>query len=72
MNNTFTENEQLRRELRDFHGSGFFAWQFASASAATAWDTWHYDEEKYWGGFSREPIDFASYTLPDWAIGPFS
>jgi len=64
-------DQQLRRELCEFHGTGFFAWQFASTSAATAWDTWHYDEEKYWGGFSREPVDLAGYTLPDWAIGPF-
>jgi len=65
------EQRQLRHELRDFHGTGFFQWQFSSADQVRAWDDWHYDEERYWGGFSREPFDPATYTLPAWAIGPF-
>ncbi len=68
---TEEELRNLKRELRDFHGTGFFDWQFASAGHARAWDEWHYDEARYWGGFSREPIDLGD-TLPDWAIGPFT
>ena len=36
-----------------------------------SWAERHYDETRYWGGFSREPLDLATYRLPDWAIGPF-
>jgi predicted GH43/DUF377 family glycosyl hydrolase len=66
------EKQNLKIELRKFHGEGFFDWQFTSASQKKRWEEWHYDEEKYWGGFSREPFDSASYRLPDWAIGPFT
>jgi len=52
-------------KLEDFFGDGFFDWQFTDKAE------WKYDEEKYWGGFSREPIDMTNYSLPDWAIGPF-
>ena len=31
-----------------------------------------YNEERYWGGFSRDPVDLKNYQLPEWAIGPFS
>jgi len=61
----------LRELLREFHGSGFFPWQFSSENQKQRWTEWHYDEAKYWGGFSREPFDPAEYRLPDWAIGPF-
>ncbi len=65
------EQQQLKRELRDFHGTGFFDWQFASEGHAQAWENWHYDEARYWGGFSHAPLP-ADYTLPGWAIGPFT
>ncbi len=65
------EKKELRELLSDFHGNGFFQWQFSNEDHKKRWSEWHYDEEKYWGGFSREPFDPASYVLPDWAIGPF-
>lgn len=65
------EQQDLQRELREFHGDGFFAWQAADDAEASPWADWHYDEDKYWGGFSREPFDTAGYVLPEWAIGPF-
>ena len=64
------EKRKLKIELRKFHGAGFFDWQFASEAHKKRWEEWHYDEEKYWGGFSREPLP-DGYRLPDWAIGPF-
>ena len=66
-----TDNKELREQLRDFHGDGFFQWQFSSEDHKKRWAEWRYDEDKYWGGFSREPFDPATYRLPDWAIGPF-
>jgi len=63
--------QQLKRALRDFHGQGVFEWQFISADHARAWDEWHYDEARFWGGFSRDPVDPAADNYPDWAIGPF-
>lgn len=66
------EQKELREQLRSFHGDGFFQWQFSNEEHKNRWSEWHYDEEKYWGGFSREPFDTASYVLPDWAIGPFA
>jgi predicted GH43/DUF377 family glycosyl hydrolase len=73
MPNNLNENEQqqLKDELSKFHGDGFFDWQCASDDHAKAWAEWHYDIERYWGGFSQDPIDPATYKLPDWAIGPF-
>lgn len=65
------DNEELRALLRDFHGNGFFPWQFSTEEQKKRWSQWHYDEEKYWGGFSRDAIDSETYRLPDWAIGPF-
>ncbi|MHB0997607.1 MAG: glycoside hydrolase family protein [Armatimonadota bacterium] len=64
------EQQDLQKELREFHGDGFFAWQ-TSSEELTPWSDWHYDEEKYWGGFSKAPFDPDTYVLPDWAIGPF-
>lgn len=65
------EKHVLKKELRNFFGDGFFAWQFSSDGEKQAWEERQYNEEKYWGGFSRQPLDTAAYVLPDWAIGPF-
>jgi len=65
------EKQDLKKELRNFFGDGFFAWQFSSEGEKRAWEERQYNEEKYWGGFSRQPLDTATYVLPDWAIGPF-
>jgi predicted GH43/DUF377 family glycosyl hydrolase len=56
----------------DFFGSGFFAWQQGGAEhyRQLYLDT-AFDERRYWGGFSHEPVDETSYELPGWAIGPF-
>lgn len=74
MTTSLNEQEQdaLRQELRDFHGTGMFDWQSDAAARLLDRTHWHYDEERYWGGFSRDPIDPASDTLPEWAIGPFT
>jgi predicted GH43/DUF377 family glycosyl hydrolase len=63
--------EKLREQLREFHGDGFFQWQFSEENHKQRWWEYRYDEENHWGGFSREPFDLHTYTLPDWAIGPF-
>jgi len=65
------EKHDLKKELRNFFGDGFFAWQFSTEGEKQAWEERQYNEEKYWGGFSRQPLDTAAYVLPDWAIGPF-
>jgi predicted GH43/DUF377 family glycosyl hydrolase len=65
------ESRGLRAQLRNFFGDGFFDWQFASKSQKQLWEERHYDENRYWGGFSREPLSTDPYVLPDWAIGPF-
>jgi predicted GH43/DUF377 family glycosyl hydrolase len=56
--------------LRGFFGDGFFDWQRSSAGTRKAWEERHYDEERWWGGFSREPVP-QPCVLPQWAIGPF-
>ncbi len=61
--------EQSERD--EFFGEGFFDWQKALAEGAAREAIFRYDEDQYWGGFSHEPFDPDSYTLPDWAIGPF-
>ncbi len=66
-----SEKQALKTELKNFFGDGFFAWQFSSQREKNDWEERHYDEERYWGGFSRQPFDAANYVLPDWAIGPF-
>ena len=57
--------------ISDFHGNGIFDWQFSSKVHEEAWSERHYDEDRYWGGFSRDPLP-AGYKLPHWAIGPFT
>ena len=69
MNNK--QKDELNKLLRNFHGDGFFQWQFSKKDHRKRWEEWQFNEEKYWGGFSRERFDAASYVLPDWAIGPF-
>ncbi|MCA1735722.1 MAG: hypothetical protein LC739_06335 [Actinobacteria bacterium] len=54
-----------------FFGDGFFDWQRVK-SETDRHEMYQYDEENQWGGFSREPFDENSYTLPAWAIGPFT
>ncbi|MFH1008119.1 MAG: hypothetical protein V1800_11580 [Candidatus Latescibacterota bacterium] len=65
------QTDELKKLLRNFHGDGFFQWQFSKEEHKQHWEEWQYNEEKYWGGFSREHFDAATYILPDWAIGPF-
>jgi predicted GH43/DUF377 family glycosyl hydrolase len=65
------DNNNLKRELRHFFGDGFFAWQFSSADEKQAWEERHFNEAKYWGGFSTQPLNPTDFVLPDWAIGPF-
>jgi predicted GH43/DUF377 family glycosyl hydrolase len=55
-------------EKKEFFKDGFFDWQQSAEAQENAWIAKCYDEEKYWGGFSREPFDAASYKSPDWAI----
>jgi len=66
-----SEKQALKKELKNFFGDGFFAWQFSSQREKNDWEERHYDEGRYWGGFSRQPFEAANYVLPDWAIGPF-
>jgi predicted GH43/DUF377 family glycosyl hydrolase len=64
----------MGKQSSDFHGGGFFDWQFSAPTEEQRkeWaELYKYDEEKYWGGFSREPFDLASYKFPAWAIGGF-
>jgi len=68
--NTVTDDEALRQTIKAFHGDGFFHWQFSDPVHRERWNDWHYDEQRYWGGFSRVPHDPAR-PLPAWAIGPF-
>ncbi len=65
------ENDNLRRELHHFFGDGFFAWQFSSEGEKRDWEERRFNEAKYWGGFSTQPINPADDVLPAWAIGPF-
>lgn len=67
-----SNQQELKALLRDFHGNGFFPWQFSDGEQKRRWEQWRYDEEAYWGGFSRAPFDPVAYRLPDWAIGPFT
>ena len=48
-----------------------FDWQLSDEENAARYAHFHYDVDRYWGGFSRDPVDPAAYRLPDWAIGPF-
>jgi len=54
-----------------FFGDGFFDWQLSGGISDEKRREWQYNEEKYWGGFSREPIDADNYKPPYWAIGRF-
>ena len=60
-----------QEEFKKFFNNGFFEWQFSNKDYQKLWKEMSYDEEKYWGGFSREPLS-ENYSLPDWAIGPLS
>ena len=64
MNDTKNTNEE-------FFGNGFFDWQMSGGEYEKKREEWEYNEEKYWGAFSREPVDMASYMPPRWAIGHF-
>lgn len=68
------KNKEMKNSYfeKNFFGSGFFEWQFSSESHRKLCETARYDEEKYWGTFSKEPFEAVSYRLPDWAIGPFT
>jgi predicted GH43/DUF377 family glycosyl hydrolase len=55
----------------EFFGNGFFDWQLSGGEYEEKRKEWKYNEEKYWGGFSREPLDMAKYEPPYWAIGHF-
>lgn len=60
-----------QKELNNFFDGGFFDWQFSSKQNKEFWDERCYNEDKYWGGFSHDPVP-EDYKLPDWAIGPFA
>jgi len=60
-----------QKELKKFFNNGIFEWQLSNKEYEKLWKERCYNEEEYWGGFSREPFDPKSYSLPDWAIGPF-
>lgn len=60
------------KDTKEFFKDGFFDWQFGGKEHnKRMYEETQYNEEKYWGGFSRESVDMASYQLPEWAIGPF-
>jgi predicted GH43/DUF377 family glycosyl hydrolase len=64
-----SENQNGRK---NFFGEGFFDWQFGGKEHyKRMYEETQYNEEKYWGGFTKEPIDMATYELPEWSIGPF-
>ncbi|BBH24262.1 glycosylase [Paenibacillus baekrokdamisoli] len=59
-------------ERKIFFGDGFFEWQLGGkAHHQEMYEATQYNEERYWGGFSKAPVDLDHYQLPDWAIGPF-
>jgi predicted GH43/DUF377 family glycosyl hydrolase len=58
-------------ELKSFHQDGLFDWQISSKAHQQYWEERQFNEEKYWGGFSRDAFDPAIDQLPAWAIGPF-
>jgi hypothetical protein len=46
----------------DFFGSGFFDWQFSGPDhLRRLYEQTGYDEQRYWGGFSSEPVDESTY-----------
>ena len=64
----------MEKQNSDFHGGGFFEWQLSPPSDEKRKELeqlYRYDEEKYWGGFSKEPFDLSEYKFPAWAIGGF-
>ncbi len=65
----------MGKQSNNFHGNGFFDWQFSAPTdeERKKWsEIYRYDEEKYWGDFSREPFDLCIYKFPAWAIGGFA
>ncbi|MHC1695839.1 MAG: hypothetical protein AB9835_11355 [Eubacteriales bacterium] len=61
----------MQNNEKNFFGGGFFDWQFSKVDFKTMWDERKYDEDKYWGGFSRQPVDMSTYKLPYWALAGF-
>lgn len=64
----------MGKDNKDFHGNGFFEWQFSPPTDEKLKESeqlYRYDEERYWGDFSREPFDLGTYKFPAWAIGGF-
>lgn len=57
---------------KKFFGGGLFDWQLASEKRPQDWDTFVYDEERYWGGFPKaSPIGDVFVDAP-WALGPWT
>ena len=57
-----------------FFSEGVFPWQLSPHEEyEKLWKEtqFNYDPDRYWGGFSKAPVDAESYELPSWAIGPF-
>jgi len=52
--------------------TALFDWQLSDEDNTARYADYHYDEARYWGGFSREMVDLEPDRLPPWAIGPFS
>ena len=62
-------NSNKANVQQDFFGEGFFDWQGSSAAVADKSKDWHYDENKYWGGFARGICRDPIYT--PYFLGPF-
>jgi predicted GH43/DUF377 family glycosyl hydrolase len=58
---------------KDFFGQGVFDWQLVPKDLQATWRERSYNEDRWWGDFSRDgevPADmFAAFP---WAIGPFT
>jgi len=62
------DNVNSNENSKSFFGDGFFDWQHSGELQEKLWFEKRYDEDLYWGGFSRAPFDEKTYVPPDWAI----
>lgn len=51
---------------------GIFEWQLSDERNAERYAQFHYDAERYWGGFPAAGAVDEAAPLPAWAIGPFT
>ena len=61
---------KLKHMVKAWNSEKYYEWDFFSEGHIWCWDNYHYDEEKWWGDFSREPLP-EGWTWPDWCVGPF-